>query len=74
VFEDEQVKARGLVQHIEHPTAGTVPFVRNPIRFSRSEITYAHHPPEAGEHTENLLSQHGFTSEEIKKLKDLRII
>jgi crotonobetainyl-CoA:carnitine CoA-transferase CaiB-like acyl-CoA transferase len=74
VFEDEHVKARGLVQHIEHPTAGTVSFVGNPIRFSRSEITYAHHPPEAGEHTENLLSQHGFTSEEIKKLKDLRII
>jgi len=74
VFDDEQVKARGLVHQIEHPTAGTVSFVGSPIRFSRSEISYTHHPPEAGEQTDLLLSQHGFTSEEIKKLKDLNII
>jgi crotonobetainyl-CoA:carnitine CoA-transferase CaiB-like acyl-CoA transferase len=74
VFSDEHVKARGLVQKIKHPTAGDVSFVGNPIRFSRSEVSYTHHPPEAGEHTDTLLRQNGFSSEEIKKLRDLKII
>lgn len=74
VFSDEHVKARGLVQKIKHPTAGDVAFVGNPIRFSRSEVSYTHHPPEAGEQTDTLLRQNGFSSEEIKKLRDLKII
>jgi crotonobetainyl-CoA:carnitine CoA-transferase CaiB-like acyl-CoA transferase len=50
VFRDPQVIARGMVEHVEHPRAGPIPLVRNPIRFSRSESFNAMAPPLLGEH------------------------
>jgi crotonobetainyl-CoA:carnitine CoA-transferase CaiB-like acyl-CoA transferase len=50
VFRDPQVLARGMVETLEHPLAGALPSVRNPIRFSRSEIRSHAPPPLLGEH------------------------
>jgi crotonobetainyl-CoA:carnitine CoA-transferase CaiB-like acyl-CoA transferase len=50
VFRDPQVIARGMVQHVEHPRAGTIPLVRNPVRFSRSDSFAPLAPPLLGEH------------------------
>ncbi len=49
VFRDPQVLARGMVQHLEHPVAGAVPTVRNPILFSRSRMRLHRAPPLLGE-------------------------
>ncbi len=45
VFDDEQVQARGLRIEIDHPTAGKVPLIANPIRLSASPVQYRHAPP-----------------------------
>ena len=53
VFDDPQVKARGL--ELELP--GGVPSVANPVRFSRTPVEYERAPPGLGEHTDEVLRE-----------------
>lgn len=50
VFADPQVRARGMVQALPHPSGVDVPVVRNPIRFSRTPIETVAAPPLLGQH------------------------
>ena len=50
VFADPQVRARGMVQTLPHPSGVDVPVVRNPIRFSRTPLAIPEAPPRLGEH------------------------
>lgn len=70
VFADPQVQARGMVVEQEHPTAGAVKTVRNPLAFSASELEYQHAPPTLGEHTdETLEAMLSLSSDELDKLR-----
>lgn len=51
VFDEPQVRHRGLRFNLPHPLAGTVPGVRNPVRFSRSTLEYDRAPPPLGADT-----------------------
>jgi crotonobetainyl-CoA:carnitine CoA-transferase CaiB-like acyl-CoA transferase len=51
VFDDAQVRHRGLRLDLPHALAGTAPGVRNPVRFSRSELEYERGPPTLGADT-----------------------
>jgi len=51
VFAEPQVRHRGLRMDLPHPTAGTAPGVRNPVRFSRTAIEYDRAPPPLGADT-----------------------
>jgi crotonobetainyl-CoA:carnitine CoA-transferase CaiB-like acyl-CoA transferase len=55
VFNDPQVIARGLRMLMDHPTAGQVPLVANPIRLSDSPVSYQRPPPLLGQHTDEVL-------------------
>ncbi len=55
-FENPQVKARGLRIDIERDDA-TVPLVGNPIRFSKTPVSYKLAPPRLGQHTEQVLRE-----------------
>ncbi len=55
VFDDPQVRARGLRVEMPHAQAGTVPLVANPIRLSESPVSYRQAPPSLGEHTQAVL-------------------
>jgi len=57
VFADPQVKHRQLELKLHHDRLGEVPGVANPLRFSRTPVTYDRPPPLAGEHTEAVLRQ-----------------
>jgi crotonobetainyl-CoA:carnitine CoA-transferase CaiB-like acyl-CoA transferase len=65
VFADPQVQHRQLELKLHHDVIGDVPSVANPLRFSKTPITYDRAPPLAGEHTESVLRQilHMTTSE-----------
>ena len=55
VFEEPQVRARGMRIDLPHPTAGTVPLVASPMRFSATPIEYKMPPPTLGQHTDEIL-------------------
>ncbi len=55
VFDDPQIRHRGLVKTLAHPLSGTLAVVGNPLNFSDTPITYDRPPPLLGEHTVELL-------------------
>lgn len=50
VFAQPQVAARQMRIELDHPRAGRVPLVGNPMKFSRTPLTYRQAPPVLGEH------------------------
>ena len=57
VFADPQVKHRRMQVDVPHPVTGSLPLVANPIKFSRTPISYDVPPPLLGEHTEEVLGR-----------------
>jgi formyl-CoA transferase len=55
-FDNPQIKARGLRIDIERDDA-IVPLVGNPIRFSKTPVSYKLAPPRLGQHTEQVLRE-----------------
>lgn len=74
LFEDPQVKAREMVVELEHPTAGSIPFVGSPLKLSRTPVEMKRHPPLAGEHNIEVLLEIGYSNEQIQELKKLKVI
>ena len=75
VFDDPQVKARGLRVDLDHPLAGTTPTVRNPIRYSDTELEFKVAPPLLGQHTDSVLHDLlGLDEGEIAKLREDGVI
>ncbi|MCT9116327.1 CoA transferase [Cupriavidus gilardii] len=70
VFEDAQVKARGLRVDLPHPSAGEVKLVGSPIKMSATPPQAVRHPPLLGEHTDAVLGEMlGYTPERIAELR-----
>ena len=55
VFEEPQVKARGMKIELDHPLAGKVPLVASPMRFSATPLEFKAPPPTLGQHTDEIL-------------------
>ena len=73
-FENEQVMARNLRFDLPHPTAGSVPMVRNPIQYSATQLEYHMPPPLLGQHTGEVLSALGYSAAQIEQLVSQRIL
>jgi len=56
VFADPQVQHREMQVELEHPKAGKVAGVGNPVKFSETPVEYRSAPPMLGQHTEQVLS------------------
>lgn len=54
-----QSRARGMRIEMDHPGAasGKVPLIGNPIKFSRTPVTYRHAPPTCGSDTDAVLGE-----------------
>ena len=75
VFDEPQVKARGVRVELEHAAAGALPMVASPMRFSDTPIEYRLSPPLLGEHTtEVLCTLLGKTDAEIARLRAAGVI
>ena len=71
IFNDPQVRERGLRLELEHATLGKIPSVACPIRYSKTPLTYETPPPVLGQHVEQVLSELlGLTPDEIQRYRD----
>jgi crotonobetainyl-CoA:carnitine CoA-transferase CaiB-like acyl-CoA transferase len=55
VFDDPQVRARGLRVSMDHPLSGKVDLVANPIKLSRTPVRYRSAPPLLDQHAAEVL-------------------
>ena len=70
VFDEPQVKARGVKIELNHAAAGKLPLVASPMRFSGTPLEYRLAPPLLGEHTDEVLrGLLGTSDAEIARLR-----
>ncbi len=68
VFDDPQVKFREMIQEIPHPTLGTIRLPGFPTKLEGTPASVLRHPPLMGEHTLEILTEIGFSKEEVSDL------
>ena len=70
VFEDPQVRYRGMQQTLPHSAGVEAPMVANPIRLSATPLRYQRSAPLLGEHNDVILRERlGLSPERIAELK-----
>ncbi|HYP83728.1 CaiB/BaiF CoA-transferase family protein [Variovorax sp.] len=70
VFEDEQVRHRGMKLSLPHSAGVQAPAVASPIRLSGTPIQYGRSAPLLGEHTDAVLGEAlGLSRERIAQLR-----
>ena len=69
VFDDAQVQHLGIAQSVTHPQRGEVQLVGQPVDLSRTPASLRTPTPEAGAHTDEVLSDYGIDAERISALR-----
>jgi formyl-CoA transferase len=70
VFADPQTEHLNLRRTVEHPKAGAISVTGFPWQLSETPAEIRLPPPVLGEHTDDVLSELGYSSEEISKLHE----
>jgi crotonobetainyl-CoA:carnitine CoA-transferase CaiB-like acyl-CoA transferase len=74
VFADEQVKHLGIAVPAHHPTRGDIRIVGQPLALSRTPAGIATMTPNAGEHTDEVLREAGYSDTEIVALRKKNVV
>ena len=74
IFDDPQVIERELFKEMNHPIAGTIKQIGFPIKFSETQGEFHSPAPILGEHTEEILSQLGYSNEYIEQFRKNKVI
>lgn len=70
IIEDPQVIANNYVVDFEHPSGEIKKMIGPAVQLEKTPGVIRHGAPEFGQHTEEVLMEHGFTWDEIERLKD----
>ena len=68
MIEDPQIKHRGLIAEIEHPTEGRLKQIAPTVKLSATPGAMRLPPPRLGEHTREVLKGLNYTDETIESL------
>lgn len=74
LFHDPHLLEREMLQEMDHPIAGNVKQIGLPIKFSETPGEFQSHAPLLGEHTEQILSELNYSTEEIISLQREEVI
>lgn len=74
VFDDPQVHHVNMRHPVQHPRLGEMDLVAQPVRMSRSRRQQGVAAPDNGEHGEEILREFGFTSDEVRDLREAGVI
>jgi crotonobetainyl-CoA:carnitine CoA-transferase CaiB-like acyl-CoA transferase len=69
VFDDAQVRHRGMLFELDHPRLGKIPQIASPIKLSATPAKRDSAPPDLGEHTDMYLKELGYSADEIARLR-----
>ncbi|MBI2381386.1 MAG: CoA transferase [Gammaproteobacteria bacterium] len=73
-FAEPQGQARGMRIALDHPQAGQVELVANPVKFSATPVSYSAAPPLLGADTEALLAELGVKPETVSAWREGGVI
>jgi formyl-CoA transferase len=74
VFTDPQVAALGLIEALDHPTAGAIKVVGPPYRLSETPPSVRLPPPLLGQHTDEVLRELAYNDAAIGALRAARVV
>jgi crotonobetainyl-CoA:carnitine CoA-transferase CaiB-like acyl-CoA transferase len=74
VFADPQVLSREMVVETDHPALGRIRTLGSPIKMSATPVDVSRRAPQLGEHTDEVLTEAGFSPEQIAALRQLHAI
>jgi len=74
VFEDPQVKHRGVLTHVPHPCGVGVPQLASPMRFADAPLQAVDAPPLLGQHSDEILGELGYDLAGIAALRSGGVI
>jgi crotonobetainyl-CoA:carnitine CoA-transferase CaiB-like acyl-CoA transferase len=75
VLDDEGIRASGAFHPVEYPgIAEPVPLVSAPISLSRTPSSIERRPPKAGEHTDEILRELGYSASDVAALRERKVV
>ncbi len=74
VFADPQVKHMQVRAEVTHRRLGKLGLINQPVKLSRTPAKLATAAPERGEHTDEVLLEMGFSSDDVKKFRNEGIV
>ena len=69
MFQDAHIQHLGIAQPVQHPARGQTTLVGQPVTLSRTPAQLASSSPDAGEHTDEVLAEFGWSPDEIEALR-----
>ncbi len=69
MVEHPQTQARQMIVDVPKPDGSTQPQVGSPFKFSKSQPVYKHVGSALGRHTDEVITEAGYSAEEIEQLR-----